>query len=147
MENRIIHMYVYFRNQCKCLLYLVYWSPTEEGHSRGNAKLPILPCQGAFLYSYPEWPSLKVKHQSELLTNLAHNTQKIITSKRPDFRNPSLHQNSTLKMLQCTIKQGKDYQSKRIFYDNGKTLPPAVPCTWEWKGSSNSWPYCSTWLQ
>lgn len=61
------------------------------------------------LYSYPERPSLKVKHQSELLTSLGHNSPKIITSKSPDFRNPTLHQNPTLKMLQCIIKQGKDY--------------------------------------
>lgn len=98
------------------------------------------------LYSYPEWPSLQVKQQSQL-TRLAPNTQETITSKSPDFRNPTLHQNSILKLLQCTIKQGKDYKTKRIFYDNGKPLPLAVPCTWEWKGSSNSWPYCSSWLQ
>lgn len=80
MENRITHIHVHFKNECKCLLCLVYCSPTEEGHSWGNAKLPTLPCQGAFTLN-PEWPSLKVKHQLQLLTSLASHTQEIITSK------------------------------------------------------------------
>lgn len=79
------------------------------------------------------------------LTSLACKAHKIITSKSPDFKNPSLHQ--TLKMLQCTNKQSKHHEAKRSFYGIGKILPPDAFCPWEWKGSSNSWPYCSNWLQ
>lgn len=67
--------------------------------------------------------------KSKLLTSLACKAHKIITSKSPDFKNPSLHQ--TLKMLQCTNKQSKHHEAKRSFYGIGKILPPDVFCPWE----------------
>lgn len=86
----------------------------------------------------------KKTHQSKLLTSLACNAQKIITSKSPDFK-ILLY----TKPLQCCHVPNRVSTTnlKRIFYSIGKTLPLAVFCPWEWKGSSNSWPYCSNWLQ
>lgn len=67
------------------------------------------------LHSYPEWPSLKVKHQSQLLTSLAPNTQETITSKSPDFRNPTLHHNSIVKMLQLPSNRVRTTNLKGFF--------------------------------
>lgn len=144
MENRITHICIYIMYILWINVSAAYAWFTEALQSRCTAEAmqssPYCLTKGG-LYSYPKWPLLKIKHQSKLLTSLACNEQKIITSKSPDFKNPTLHQ--TLKMLQCTIKQSKHHQSKMTFYNTGKILPLAVFCPWEWKGSSNSWPYCS----
>lgn len=72
------------------------------------------------LYSYPEWPSLKVKHQSQLLTSLAHNTQEIITSKSPDFRNPTLHKTLLLKCCNVPSNRVRTTNLKRFFMTTEK---------------------------
>lgn len=98
----------------------------EVGTQQRLCKVPHTIAKGPLLLprmTASEDKSIKPK----LLTSLACNAHKIITSKSPDFKNPTLLQ--TLEMLQCT-KQSKHYQAKRISYSIGKILPPGF-CPWE----------------